>query len=89
MISEPESEVDLVFSEQDENLPSLPLSNKSVSSSYSSNFIFSRRLFSQLGLIGWDRRKTVDLLKKDERLLREIKHLDNQVRIQMYLGLAI
>ncbi|CAG9764824.1 unnamed protein product [Ceutorhynchus assimilis] len=37
-----------------------------------------RLLFSQLGLSGWDRRKQVHLLDKNDRLLRELRNLDNQ-----------
>lgn len=37
-----------------------------------------RLLFSQLGLAGWDRRKQVHLLDKNDRLLRELRNLDNQ-----------
>ncbi|XP_017775856.1 PREDICTED: ral GTPase-activating protein subunit alpha-1 isoform X1 [Nicrophorus vespilloides] len=37
-----------------------------------------RLLFSQLGLAGWERRKQLHLLKKNERLLRELRNLDNQ-----------
>ncbi|XP_050302652.1 probable Rho GTPase-activating protein CG5521 isoform X3 [Anthonomus grandis grandis] len=37
-----------------------------------------RLLFSQLGLSGWDRRKQVHLLEKNDRLLRELRNLDNQ-----------
>uniref|UniRef100_A0AAR5Q6P9 Rap-GAP domain-containing protein n=1 Tax=Dendroctonus ponderosae TaxID=77166 RepID=A0AAR5Q6P9_DENPD len=37
-----------------------------------------RLLFSQLGLSGWDRRKQIHLLDKNDRLLRELRNLDNQ-----------
>ncbi|XP_076268274.1 putative Rho GTPase-activating protein CG5521 isoform X2 [Rhynchophorus ferrugineus] len=37
-----------------------------------------RLLFSQLGLSGWDRRKQVHLLDKNDRLLRELRNLDGQ-----------
>ncbi|XP_066154941.1 probable Rho GTPase-activating protein CG5521 isoform X2 [Euwallacea fornicatus] len=37
-----------------------------------------RLLFSQLGLSGWDRRNQVHLLDKNDRLLRELRNLDNQ-----------
>ncbi|KAJ8925866.1 hypothetical protein NQ315_009718 [Exocentrus adspersus] len=37
-----------------------------------------RLLFSQLGLAGWERRQQLHLLNKTERLLRELRNLDNQ-----------
>ncbi|XP_060517842.1 probable Rho GTPase-activating protein CG5521 isoform X2 [Cylas formicarius] len=37
-----------------------------------------RMLFSQLSLAGWERRKQLHLLDKTERLLRELRNLDNQ-----------
>ncbi|CAG9813221.1 unnamed protein product [Phaedon cochleariae] len=37
-----------------------------------------RLLFSQLGLAGWERRHQLHLLNKTERLLRELRNLDNQ-----------
>jgi len=43
-----------------------------------STFHHSRMLFSQLGLTSWDKRSQVHLLKKSEKLLRELKNLDNQ-----------
>ena len=46
-----------------------------------STFHHSRMLFSQLGLTSWDKRSQVHLLKKSEKLLRELKNLDNQVPI--------
>ena len=44
-----------------------------------SPFQFSRMLFSQLGFTSWDKRGQVQLLKKCDKLLRELKNLDNQV----------
>jgi hypothetical protein len=44
-----------------------------------SAFHHSRMLFSQLGLTSWDKRGQVHLLKKSDKLLRELKNLDNQV----------
>ena len=44
-----------------------------------SPFQFSRMLFSQLGFTAWDKRGQVQLLKKCDKLLRELKNLDNQV----------
>lgn len=43
-------------------------------------FHFCKMLFSQLGLTSWDKRGQVHLLKKSEKLIRELKNLDNQVR---------
>lgn len=43
-------------------------------------FQFARMLFSQLGLTACDKRGQVQLLKKCDKLLRELKNLDNQVR---------
>lgn len=61
------------------DLSSLTPSIKSFASAgLSSSFMLSRRLFSQLGLTSWDKRDQIDVLKKDERLLRELKHLDAQ-----------
>ncbi|XP_019874544.2 probable Rho GTPase-activating protein CG5521 isoform X2 [Aethina tumida] len=37
-----------------------------------------RLLFSQLGLAGWERRRQLHLLNKNERLLRELRNLDMQ-----------
>ena len=45
-----------------------------------SPFQFSRMLFSQLGLTSWDKRGQVQLLKKCDKLLRELKNLDSQVK---------
>jgi len=41
-----------------------------------SPFQDSRRLIHQLGLASWEQRKNAFLLRKDERLLRELKNLD-------------
>lgn len=43
-----------------------------------SSFQQCRLLFSQLGLAGWERRQSLHLLNKTERLLRELRNLDNQ-----------
>lgn len=40
-------------------------------------FQLSRRLFNQLGFTSWERRPRIHLMKKNERLLRELKNLDN------------
>ncbi|CAG7832751.1 unnamed protein product, partial [Allacma fusca] len=42
------------------------------------NFRNSRRLLSQFGYNAWDKRSSIHLLSKDEKLLRELKHLDTQ-----------
>lgn len=44
-----------------------------------SAFQYSRMFFSQMGLLSWDKRGQVQLLKKCDKLLRELKNLDNQV----------
>ncbi|XP_065085904.1 probable Rho GTPase-activating protein CG5521 isoform X2 [Ochlerotatus camptorhynchus] len=41
-------------------------------------FQFGRILFSQLGLAGWERRKRTHLLQRTDKLLRELRNLDNQ-----------
>lgn len=74
-----ESELDGT-SEHEENLSSLAASTKSIMCG--SSFMLSRRLFSHLGLTGWEKRSSVDLLQKDDKLLRELKHLDNQVSVE-------
>ncbi|XP_046401703.1 probable Rho GTPase-activating protein CG5521 isoform X2 [Ischnura elegans] len=43
-----------------------------------SPFQHSRLLFSRLGLASWDRRPTLHLLNKGEKLLRELRNLDSQ-----------
>ena len=41
-------------------------------------FVQARRLIDQLAFFSWERRKTVELLSRNDRVLREIKNLDNQ-----------
>lgn len=41
-------------------------------------FHYCRLLFNQLGLAGWERRKRTHLLKRTEKLLRELRNLDTQ-----------
>jgi hypothetical protein len=77
-----DSDVDL--SSEHGDLPSLAESSRSLHSALGPHFLLSRRWFSQLGFTGWDKRSTVDVLQKDERLLRELKHLDSQVRKFIY-----
>ncbi|XP_074642711.1 ral GTPase-activating protein subunit alpha-1-like [Tubulanus polymorphus] len=43
-----------------------------------SQFQMCRMLLSQLGFIAWEKRAHFDLLKKSDKLLRELKNLDNQ-----------
>ena len=50
----------------------------SVSCENSSAFQQSRRLFSQLGLFLWEKRSKIHLVRKTDRLLRELKNLDNK-----------
>ncbi|XP_046849853.1 ral GTPase-activating protein subunit alpha-1-like isoform X3 [Xenia sp. Carnegie-2017] len=44
----------------------------------SNPFYLSHFLFNQLGMFGWEKRSKIDLLKKSEKLIRELKHLDNR-----------
>ena len=44
----------------------------------SAAFQQSRRWFSQLGLLSWEKRPKVHLVRKTDRLLRELKNLDNK-----------
>jgi len=76
-----ESETDLSSEQGDP--PSLAESSKSIYSSLGPHFLLSRRWFSQFGFAGWDKRSTVDVLQKDERLLRDLKHLDSQVSVMI------
>ncbi|XP_036363522.1 ral GTPase-activating protein subunit alpha-1 isoform X5 [Octopus sinensis] len=43
-----------------------------------SPFQISRSLLDQMGLLSWERRCHFDLLKKSDKLLRELKNLDSQ-----------
>ncbi|KAF2363976.1 Rap GTPase activating protein domain [Trinorchestia longiramus] len=49
-----------------------------VSQEESSPFQQCRLLFDQLGLAAWEKRTSLHTLKKNDKLLREIKNLDNQ-----------
>uniref|UniRef100_A0A8D8AP22 Probable Rho GTPase-activating protein CG5521 n=1 Tax=Culex pipiens TaxID=7175 RepID=A0A8D8AP22_CULPI len=53
-------------------------SHTSVISTGDKPFQFGRILFSQLGLAGWERRKRTHLLQRTDKLLRELRNLDNQ-----------
>lgn len=57
-----------------------PVVSRLAQSSTSQHEAFQkcRLLFSQLGLAGWEKRKQVYLLKRTERLLRELRNLDGQ-----------
>ncbi|XP_028395941.1 ral GTPase-activating protein subunit alpha-2-like isoform X2 [Dendronephthya gigantea] len=44
----------------------------------SNPFHLSHFLFNQLGMFGWEKRSRIDLLKKSDKLIRELKHLDNR-----------
>uniref|UniRef100_A0A8C4QAL4 Ral GTPase activating protein catalytic subunit alpha 1 n=1 Tax=Eptatretus burgeri TaxID=7764 RepID=A0A8C4QAL4_EPTBU len=50
-----------------------PCSTEPVSSSH-----YCRLLVGSFGFHSWDRRKSFDLLKKNEKLLRELKNLDSR-----------
>lgn len=45
---------------------------------YDVPFHYSKLLFSQLGLAGWERRKRTHLLQRTDKLLRELRNLDMQ-----------
>ncbi|XP_053829905.1 ral GTPase-activating protein subunit alpha-2 isoform X2 [Vidua macroura] len=42
------------------------------------SFYFCRLLLNDLGMNSWDRRKSIHLLKKNSKLLRELKNLDSR-----------
>ncbi|XP_064001784.1 ral GTPase-activating protein subunit alpha-2 isoform X4 [Pogoniulus pusillus] len=42
------------------------------------SFYFCRLLLNDLGMTSWDRRKSFNLLKKNSKLLRELKNLDSR-----------
>ncbi len=44
----------------------------------SSPFQLCRLFLNQLGFMQWGKRTQFDLLKKTDKLVRELKHLDNQ-----------
>ncbi|CAI5764175.1 GTPase-activating subunit alpha-1 isoform X14 [Podarcis lilfordi] len=54
--------------EQDEPTPQKP----------SSSFYYCRLLLSILGMNSWDKRRSFHLLKKNEKLLRELRNLDSR-----------
>ena len=55
-----------------------PETKKSVRESELSFFWKCRRLIDQMGFLSWEKRTRVDLLSKNDRVLREIRNLDNQ-----------
>ncbi|XP_078515487.1 ral GTPase-activating protein subunit alpha-1 isoform X3 [Lissotriton helveticus] len=61
---------DLIMSamEQEEPVPQKP----------QSAFYYSRLLLSILGMNSWDKRRSFHLLKKNEKLLRELRNLDSR-----------
>lgn len=62
---------------QDQSLRGSPLT-PNVYQEPSNPFHLSHFLFNQLGMFGWEKRSKIDLLKKSDRLVRELKHLDNR-----------
>ncbi|XP_068249956.1 ral GTPase-activating protein subunit alpha-2 isoform X1 [Palaemon carinicauda] len=48
-----------------------PIESRSV-------FQLGRLLIDQLGLASWEKRRSINTLKKNDKLLRELKNLDNQ-----------
>ena len=44
-----------------------------------STFQQCRKIFDQLGLASFEKRQAIHTLRKNEKLLREVKNLDNQV----------
>jgi hypothetical protein len=75
------SDAETNCSREEDDLSSLVTSTSRSGTNSVSSFMLSRRFFSQLGLTGWDKRDTIDILNKDEKLLRELKHLDSQVHL--------
>ncbi|CAH1791020.1 unnamed protein product [Owenia fusiformis] len=61
----------------DNSMVAQPLT-PSISKDENSPFHLCRHMVNQLGLMSWGKRAQVDLLKKNEKLLRELKHLDSQ-----------
>lgn len=43
------------------------------------NFQLCKLLFSHFGYTGWERRSHINLLRKDEKLIRELRNLDAKV----------
>ncbi|CAG9861658.1 unnamed protein product [Phyllotreta striolata] len=65
----------------DENWPSYgnaSVQQNMTGASEQNAFQHCRLFFSQMGLAGWERRQQLHLLDKTERLLRELRNLDNQ-----------
>lgn len=55
-----------------------PISKSMIANRTDLPFHYCRLLFNQLGLAGWERRKRTHLLKRTEKLLRELRNLDTQ-----------
>ncbi|XP_020657634.1 ral GTPase-activating protein subunit alpha-1 isoform X11 [Pogona vitticeps] len=62
------SDLNMKAMEQDEPTPQKPYSA----------FYYCRLLLSILGMNSWDKRRSFHLLKKNEKLLRELKNLDSR-----------
>ncbi|XP_028576464.2 ral GTPase-activating protein subunit alpha-1 isoform X9 [Podarcis muralis] len=62
------SDLNMKAMEQDEPTPQKP----------SSSFYYCRLLLSILGMNSWDKRRSFHLLKKNEKLLRELRNLDSR-----------
>ena len=54
--------------------PLEPMNDREVSSA----FQLCRLFLNQLGFLQWEKRTQFDLLKKTDKLLRDLKHLDHQ-----------
>nr|XP_048271726.1 ral GTPase-activating protein subunit alpha-1 [Myodes glareolus] len=62
------NDLNMKASEQDEPIPQKP----------QSAFYYCRLLLSILGMNSWDKRRSFHLLKKNEKLLRELRNLDSR-----------
>ncbi|XP_031211885.1 ral GTPase-activating protein subunit alpha-1 isoform X6 [Mastomys coucha] len=62
------NDLNMKASEQDEPMPQKP----------QSAFYYCRLLLSILGMNSWDKRRSFHLLKKNEKLLRELRNLDSR-----------
>ncbi|KAM6462192.1 ral GTPase-activating protein subunit alpha-1 isoform 5-T5 [Liasis olivaceus] len=62
------SDLNMKAMEQDEPIPQKPYSA----------FYYCRLLLSILGMNSWDKRRSFHLLKKNEKLLRELRNLDSR-----------
>ncbi|XP_029454829.1 ral GTPase-activating protein subunit alpha-1 isoform X5 [Rhinatrema bivittatum] len=62
------NDINMKAMEQEEPMPQKP----------QSAFYFSRLLLNILGMNSWDKRRSFHLLKKNEKLLRELRNLDSR-----------